>query len=252
MQEEWKSVSFLPTLEQNAIQVWRIELASDERLMTGYRHYLSDEENARAERRLPGRVRAEFVIGRACLRILLAYALGTEPREVQFEESAYGRPELRSTLRGPSFNVSHSKGTILIALANGRSIGIDTEHIDSKINIAELAPSVCSPHELKTLMYEPDDDVQRLSFYRCWTRKEAVVKADGRGLSIPLTHFEVQTDSADNFPVVLEETDKPYYLSDIALGAGIVGALATDSPNCRMSLLHFPLSALDAHPVQKK
>jgi 4'-phosphopantetheinyl transferase len=252
MQKEWKFVKVLPPLAQNIIQIWRIELSSDERLMTGYRHYLSDEENRRAERRLPGRVRAEFVIGRACLRILLAHALGAEAREIEFEESAYGKPKLRSTLCGPSFNVSHSKGTILLALGNQGHVGIDTEHIDPRTDIAELAPSVCSPQELKAIMSWRNDDEQRLSFYRCWTRKEAIIKADGRGLSLPLTGFEVQTDSAANFAVMLEGTGKSYYLSDIALGAGIVGALATDSPNCRMSMLHFPLSVLEAHPVQKQ
>jgi 4'-phosphopantetheinyl transferase len=238
----------------HVVQIWRIDLASDSRLLSGFRHHLTKEEQERADRRISGRVRAEFVIGRACLRILLANTLGVVPAEAPLTESLYGKPQL--LVSGPSFNVSHSHGTILIAISQTGALGVDVEHVDLEKDVTELIPSVCTAQEAEWLKSAQTSEARQRLFYRCWSRKEAVIKAEGRGLSIPVTNLEVlPTNPAESLPVELyvdggETPSKSYFLSDIPLGSDMMGAVATDSPNCRTQLFNFPLSALESDPVK--
>lgn len=251
---DWESIETLPPLADGELQIWRLKLSGDG-LFSYCASYLSPQERDRAERRRAGRVRDEFAVGRACLRILLGNALGVAPLDVALEENPYGKPCLSNNHEYLSFNVSHSKGTILVGLSRQGAIGIDVEYIDETIDVMEIAQSAFTANELEMLKALSSPDARRRAFYYCWTQKEAITKADGRGLSLPLSSFEVLVSPARSAPVLVHGsagTDKRYLLSDIPLGAYAVGAVATDSPNCRMLLLHFPLSTLSNHLVKKE
>jgi 4'-phosphopantetheinyl transferase len=241
MPDEWTSPASIRHLEPDEIQIWRLPLADAAGVLTEYRHILSIEEQARAERRLPGRVREEFVYGRACLRILLAENLGVQAASVQVLADEYGKPRLAGA-SNLTFNLSHSYGMLLVAMSWQGSVGVDVEHINPATEIMELAPSVFSSSEMDRLRSLSIEDMKRSSFYRTWTRKEAIIKADGRGLSIPLTGFDVPDVPA--FKAAIRLMGKSYYLSDIAAGNDVVAAVAGESHNCRITLQDFPVSAL--------
>ena len=88
------------------------------------------------------------------------------------------------------FNVSHSHGIALYAVTRGREVGIDLERIRSDLAVAEIAERFFSRREIAMLRTLPIE-AQRQAFFRCWTRKEAYIKARGEGLSLPLDQFDV-------------------------------------------------------------
>jgi 4'-phosphopantetheinyl transferase len=250
MSNAWESVACISPLEDGEIQVCRIELDDNNSLLTACMPFLTAEEQGRAERRRAGKVREEFAVGRACLRILLGNFFAANPLIIPISEGPYGKPSVSMDGRSVFFNVTHSRGIILIALSKSGDVGIDVERIDSITDIIEIAKSAFRSDEVELLISIDSPETRRLAFYRCWTQKEAIVKADGRGLSLPLACFEVPILSAEEAIIDIKEPSreqgKRYLLRDIPLEGPFVGAIASDSHNCRMRWLNFPLSAFES------
>jgi 4'-phosphopantetheinyl transferase len=153
---------------------------------------LSADEAARAARFHFERDRKRFVVGRGFLREVLAGYCGVDPGRLEFEYSAHGKPSLSGDAGGDGlrFNLSHSHGLALCAVTRDREIGVDIELIRAVEDLDELAASVFSAQERQVLRsLRPDEQLS--AFFRCWTRKEAIVKALGQGLSYPLANFDV-------------------------------------------------------------
>jgi 4'-phosphopantetheinyl transferase len=152
---------------------------------------LSPVERERADRFRFDVDRRRFVCARGTLRRLLARQLGVSPADVPIEPDPLGKPRLAarlgSTLR---FNLSHTAGRALYAFAVGRELGVDAEAIRPLSDMDALARDVFSAAEWAEWIAVPLD--QRIeAFFNCWTRKEAFVKALGRGLDFPLKSFDV-------------------------------------------------------------
>ncbi len=215
--------------------------------MDNYLKTLWPEELERAARLRAGHVKAQFVIARACLRLLLGFNLGLDPRDVTIERSSYGKPET-PPVNGRSlfFNLAHSRSTIVIALSRMGSVGVDLEYMDRNTNMMEVATNLFSSEESDQFAATTDEHQRRLAFFRCWTRKEAVAKADGRGLSLPFTSFQVPFfETARTAPVRIEHGQAEiYFVSDLFLGEPAVGAFAIASAPSRIEMFHFPVNAL--------
>jgi len=240
----WQSVETLRALRQDELQLWRIELADAAERFSECAAHLSDEEQARAKLFRQILRRQHFVVGKSCLRILLGAALNIEPRLVPLRTGKQGKPELSSQVDQLAFNVAHSGNTVLIALCQQGSVGVDLEQINSSIDFMTVAQESFTPTEIAALAALTDPQQRRLAFYGCWTRKEAIIKADGRGLSLPMSSFEVPTSAAQSAPVSLRKSssadDKLFYVSDLPLGNQLTGAVACDTPHHSMKLLRFP------------
>ncbi|MDE1175182.1 MAG: 4'-phosphopantetheinyl transferase superfamily protein [Edaphobacter sp.] len=240
---DWNIVESLPPLNPDEVHLWRIDLGDDDALLSAISPILSPEEQARAQRRLPGRVRAEFVIGRTCLRLLLGHATGVDPASLKLREDSFGKPVLEGDRAASiSFNVSHSHGLILIAISSQSYVGIDIEFLGRTTDIDALLPSVLGPAETAWWSSLPSIEEKRRAFYQLWTRKEAWVKAEGQGLSIELTALDV-TGEVERW-VKVGVDGKCFFLSDITVEDRIAGAIAVVSPNCRIRMYDFPLSVL--------
>jgi len=246
--EEKISTTTLPPLAEDVLQLWRVDLASAADLLQRYTSCLTPEERGRAESRRAGQVREQFVFGRACLRILLGRVLGVGPLQVPITNGSHGKPETPA-LRGQSvsFNVAHSKGTILIALSRRGAVGVDIEHVNPATDLMEIALQSFTANEYMKLVSFTSAEQRQRAFYRCWTQKEAVVKADGRGLTLPLSSFEVPVGPANCAPVRISEPSgdpgRPYFVSDLLLGDDLAGAVALESPDDCINLLTFPLES---------
>ena len=162
-------------------------------------------EAARARSLGSERRRREFLVCRGALRRILADVLGASPLSIPLREGAHGKPALAPhPLRPPGrsaigFNVSHSGDRFVIAVARGLEPGIDIERIRPRRDLAGLARRRCfSAAEQRALALAPD---QVHAFHRIWARKEAVIKADGRGVSVGLDRFDV---SAGEVPVLID------------------------------------------------
>ena len=155
---------------------------------------LTPAEESRARRMGSPRRRREFRVARGALRCILAGALGLDPLTVPIREGAHGKPRLDSprppaaSLPPAGFNLSHSGERFVVAVAIGMSPGVDIERVRPRRSLSGLARRFFSPAEQEEVAAAPDP---LLAFYRVWARKEAVIKADGRGVSIGLDRFDV-------------------------------------------------------------
>ena len=131
---------------------------------------------------------ARHLAGRALARRLLRAAFGQDSAAV-FARSPYGKPFCPGV--SVDFSISHSGSMVWVALCRCASVGIDVERMRPLPDAAELT-SQLHPQEQKDLLALPPAELQT-AFYRCWTRKEAVIKAAGMGLSMPLQSFSVHT-----------------------------------------------------------
>jgi 4'-phosphopantetheinyl transferase len=160
---------------------------------------LSPHERHHAARFLRKEDADRFIAARGCLRRLLAAQLSVSPGDLTFRKGEYGKPELDG-VEGLSFNVSHSGNLALVAISAGGPLGVDIERIDSSSDFTSVATTSFSELEISEISATPADHRAR-AFFSCWTRKEAYIKATGRGLSTPLSSFAVWVGAADAVPL---------------------------------------------------
>ena len=151
---------------------------------------LDEGERGRARRFVRAMDRRRFVLAHAALRLFLARCLGIEPVRVLYENEDHGKPRLVSGLAPLQFNLSHSGEMALVAVARDRSVGVDLEHVRDVRDLLRIADAHFSTVEREELRSLPQADRQA-AFFRCWTRKEAVIKASGEGLARELDSFDV-------------------------------------------------------------
>jgi len=155
------------------------------------RALLARDELERADRfRFPAD-RRRFTLARAGLRRLVGTVLSVPPESLVFEPGAHGKPALGGPWRGQlEINVAHSHEIALYAVCLDGPVGVDVEWLRNVPDQQTIARSHFAASERATLDALPLED-RTLAFFRCWTRKEAFVKALGEGLSHPLDRFEV-------------------------------------------------------------
>ncbi|ANE56567.1 4'-phosphopantetheinyl transferase superfamily protein [Methylomonas sp. DH-1] len=179
-------------LRANFVDVWYADL---ERLDLGALRALDallpDRERGlvQAYKRLEQRHR--FVAVRGLLRRTLAGYLGVEPQELVFELGEFGKPALQAAEL--YFNISHSGAHLLIAVADFGPVGVDVETVRAGRNLHALAGRCFSGREYRDWAALPADQ-QLPGFYRLWVKKEAFVKAVGRGIAagLELCEFAVE------------------------------------------------------------
>jgi len=170
------------------VHVWRLRLDTPEH---PYEWLLSGEELERAERFRFPKDRAHYIVARASLRLLLAGYLGGDARRLSFEYGPHGKPRL-SEPGAPDlrFNLTHSNGRALIAVALAREVGVDLEYVRREVTEDAIARRFFSTPEVRSLESLLPAE-QTPAFFRCWTSKEAYLKARGDGIFYGLHHFTV-------------------------------------------------------------
>jgi 4'-phosphopantetheinyl transferase len=184
-------------LPADEVHVWRIHADRAGGLLERFRTLLSAEEEERRARFSHERTQREFLLARGLARTVLAGYTAVAPAALRFTTDAFGKPLLCSTVADPEvhFNLSHSHGVIVFAVARGRQVGIDVEDAGRRIAFLDLAERYFAPAEVAHLQRLPEADRQT-AFFAIWTLKEAFVKATGHGLSFPLDTFAFDLDRA--------------------------------------------------------
>lgn len=189
---------------------------------------LSPGERDRAGRFQRAEDRHSFTAAHGALRLLLAAMLNEQPDALTFAANAYGKPCLVPH-RAIEFNMSHSGGIVLIALAQHIPIGVDVEVLRPMPERAAIVRRYFHPGEVADFADVPPADAEA-AFFRCWSRKEAVVKALGLGMSLDLHRYRVAClPGAAAEVLALEGDDAPqktWSLIDLHFGPGHVGAVA--------------------------
>ncbi|HEX8754577.1 MAG TPA: 4'-phosphopantetheinyl transferase superfamily protein [Solirubrobacterales bacterium] len=143
---------------------------------------LPEEERARTERQLRPLSQRRWTAARWALRGILAGYLGSEPAAVELRVDDGGKPRLADPVAGLRFNLSHSHGLGLVAVASEREVGVDVEWIDPERDFEALARRMLDPGEIEALR-SASADSQPEVFYAAWARREALGKCLGVGLA---------------------------------------------------------------------
>ena len=224
------------------VHVWCARLdVPGETLARLYATLAVDERNRSARFRFQ-RDRRHFIVARGMLRKLLGRYLQTEPGRIAFVYQAFGKPDLSPEFGGRlKFNLSHSAGLALIAIAAESDVGVDLEYVRAQSDYAELARHFFSAAEVEQLSALPDH-LYAEAFIGCWTKKEAYVKARGRGLALPLQSFTVPlTSDPEQGPATLQVTSNDmdpamrWSVHTLRPVSGYIGALAIQGSGRRLS-----------------
>lgn len=222
-----------PPFPIGRIDVWTVRLDEPAPAAGSDSTLLSPDELARANRFHFEKDRIHFARCRSALRRLLAGYLAIPANEVRFDYLASGKPQLAAEQnpRALQFNVSHSAGMALIAIASERRLGVDIEKIRDDVDTTSLAERFFSLRERAGLQALPAD-LRLPGFFACWTRKEAFLKATGDGLSFPLADFSVTTHPALD-PALEEirgstEAAQQWSLADLSVVDGYRATLALE------------------------
>jgi 4'-phosphopantetheinyl transferase len=225
-------------LPPNEVHVWHTDLIIPKNGAVALLQVLAPDERDRASQFELESLRNEFIITRAFLRLALARYTNTKASELEFRTTANGKPELakESSVR---FNLSHSAGVAVLAIARDRRVGVDVERIRNDVDAIDIAERFFSRQETDWLRGQSRLELIP-AFFSCWTAKEAYVKALGKGLSLPLSGFGIVPRSgAPRLRVEIydnPEESRRWSMWQLDLGPGLRGALAVEGEDCRLRL----------------
>jgi 4'-phosphopantetheinyl transferase len=225
------------------VHVWRATLAWPEAAADRLKQCLSADERDRMDRFRFERDRRRYLIGRGLLRSLLGRYLVLAPQDLRFENTAAGKPHLTAGQGQLQFNLAHSGEYVLIAITDGRAVGIDVEEISDDFDAGEVAAHFFSSHEQREL--ETLTGRARIeAFFECWTRKEAYLKARGDGLLSLLDQFDVSLRPGEPARLIATRPDpgeaRRWQLSGLDVADGYKGALAVEGQGSTLRFWDCP------------
>jgi 4'-phosphopantetheinyl transferase len=188
----WPKGSAEFTLDGTDLHVWAFRLDQPTASLPGLADVLSSEERDRAAGFHFQRHRNQFIAARGLLRIILSRYLRRAPQRLQFGYGKYGKPELRTAPNAGAvqFNLAHSETLALLAITQTAPVGVDVERIRLVEDMDELVVRFFSARE-NAKFQELSSDQKSEAFFNLWTRKEAWLKATGKGIGQDLHRVEV-------------------------------------------------------------
>lgn len=182
---EWSPPPGVPVIERGAVHLWRVNLAALAASLPRLRALLSPEELAKAERYRLAEDGERSLLARGTLRQILSRYANIDPARLRFCGNTAGKPALQPSSGGDRlrFNLSHKGTLMLCAVCADHEVGVDVEQLERVRGCANIAGLFFTPQERRSLQQEPEAR-QQTAFLRCWTRKEARLKALGEGLAM--------------------------------------------------------------------
>jgi 4'-phosphopantetheinyl transferase len=211
-------------------------------VLRGMETSLSESERIRAAKFLREEDRARYVFSKGRLREILARYLDARAEEIAFCANEFGKPRLDAPFHssGICFNVSHSKDLVVIAVACDRQVGVDVEFVRTIVDFESIAHRWFTDSEREFVMSEQDS---LNGFFRCWTRKEAFVKAIGKGLSAPLNSIDVSLprgSTSGRIHAIDEGSEKIWWLTDVNAPEGYRCALVIEGDEPSLIYREWP------------
>lgn len=233
-------LSGVPALGKNAVLCIGIDLREGpEDWREAALPCVTDSEVSNAERSRQRLDATRHLVGRALVRTLLARELGTATLRTELTANPWGKPTLPES--GIEFSLAHSGGAIWAAFCRTAPVGIDVEEENDLADLDALS-GILHRAERAELLALPAQEAH-VAFLRCWTRKEAIVKALGEGLSKPLSGFRVHTaDCASGW--LIEAPHIPgadWTTADLPVSAGYYVSVAAIAPGLHLDCIHLAL-----------
>jgi len=215
------------------VHVWGFSLDVDAAELTHAAQYLSGNEQERVNRLVSGRHQQEFMAAHVVLRKVLSRYCTQRPQELDIQKTSAGKPFLTHD-HAVRFNLTHSHGRALIAIAKDREVGIDLEKVRPEVDIVSLANRFLSSQD-QAFIGGGDSKRRHERFLQVWVAREAVFKGEGKGMTFPLhrDHVELSSDGKEGRLVRggggSEGTNMP--IRFLPLESGWVGAVAAEGTN---------------------
>jgi 4'-phosphopantetheinyl transferase len=227
-------------LASNEIHVWASPLTVTANALANLHATLSSEEKSRAEKFKFDQHRNRFIAGRGLLREILGRYLQISPGKLDFNYSENGKPAFAPGFpsAGIHFNLAHSDDLALIAITRIGPVGVDVECVRPIKNVDELVARFFSPRENKAFQNLPAD-AKPTAFFNLWTRKEALLKATGEGITRSLSLVEVSFLPGDPARLLAVSGDpaeaSEWTLHDLSPATGFTGAVAIQAQDTSIS-----------------
>jgi 4'-phosphopantetheinyl transferase len=241
LMQSWNISSGHLPLAIHEVHVWRASLEVPLNVVNHLKCVLSPDECDRARRFYFEKERRHWIVAHGVLRLLLGQYLDAEANELQFVINEFGKPALAQHPQEAHlhFNLAHSGEIALYAFAYDRQVGIDIEYMRKLVDYGEVAAHFFSSYECAVLRALPDS-LREEAFFRCWTRKEAYIKARGTGLSQRLDEFDVSLAPSEPAALLADRSDpqapEQWSLCTLAPGNSYAGALAVEGTVWQLSL----------------
>jgi len=183
--------SDFPALTES-VHVWAVQLDQEGVDLQHARELISADETERAARFMFDRDRRRYLVAHVALHKILNRYLPGAPVNLSFDVGPNGKPRLPDTFATSEvrFNLSHSHEIALFAVTQGREIGVDIEYVNEQFEFQDIADKFFTAKEVGA-MRSLAPALQRRAFFKCWTSKEAFLKAKGTGLSGKLDEVEI-------------------------------------------------------------
>lgn len=232
-------------IEPHEIHIWSANLVITPEQENNKMALLSMDEREKALRFHFPIHRQRYIAARSTLREILSFYLTSAPQDIVFSYSKNEKPLLLIPRESPlQFNLSHSDDLAIYALTLHHPIGIDVEKIKESYHPG-IAERFFSSQENNELMRLPVKD-RIIGFYRIWSRKEAIIKATGKGLSTPLSAFSVS--ATDKYETIVLNQDERWSLFPLFIQNGYQAAVATYQSVKKIRYW----SLFDHHPLMNK
>lgn len=242
----WRARPKKVILRDNEVHLWRSSLQLGSEIIEKLRSTLSADEIERANRFRSQKDRYGFIAGRGILRSILADYLKRSPGEIVLRYNDHGKPYISNmpVSCGIDFNLSHSEGLAAYAFTRGRRVGIDLERLRLNLSFEKIAKRFFTASEFASLAALDKEELPGC-FFTLWTRKEACIKAKGKGLSIPLNRFVVTTDNsqiAGPKPAARHHDNaQGFSLHSFTPAPGYIGALAVEGKSLEIKHWIWPV-----------
>jgi 4'-phosphopantetheinyl transferase len=229
------------------VQVWGIVLEVGHSELPRAASILSHDERERAERLISEEHRSRSIAAHAMLRAILSRYCGASPAQLVIRRTSDGKPVL-SDYPSIRFNLTHSHGRALIAVARDREVGVDLEQVRREVDVVRLARRFLSEKDLTCI--EGGDPAQRHErFLKAWVAREAVFKADGRGMTFPLhrDYLELTGDGTEGCLVLGDAAsdEKRRRVQFLSLDSGWVGAVAAEGTDWTVTVCNLSESEIN-------
>lgn len=226
----WTGPPLSLSLAASEVHVWRASLEQPAAVVERFRRTLEPDELDRAARFHFEKHRRHFIVGRGFMREVIGRYLQADAEALRFSYGTYGKPALASehTLR---FNLSHSGEVALLGVTLDAELGIDVERVRPDFATGDIARRYFSRVEVADFDALPAEE-QAEAFFRCWTRKEAYIKAIGKGLSQPLDAFDVTLAPGVAAALLRAQGDDVtrWMMAEIDVGPGYAAAVIVEAP----------------------
>jgi 4'-phosphopantetheinyl transferase len=213
----------------NKVFIFNVNLTSNIYNISKYWKCLSNEEKEQANKYYNQLLSDKYIMSHGILRHILSYYTKQFPQNIEFIHNDYGKPFLKNN--DIYFNMSHSHDMVSYVISSNYMVGVDIEIHNENINVQSFADLVLTLAEVQYLSkLEPQEKLKL--FFKLWTKKESLIKANGQGLSYPINTIEaISLPSGGNILLTNEKNklSKEWYCYELVTPENYSGAIAIES-----------------------